>query len=505
MFRNLSKFFFFHSVLVLFFLSACSNDEGSTAGGGTVGGNAITVASVSGVVQKGPFAMGSKVIAYELDGDSLRQTGKAFVGKTDKYGAFELNNVSLASQYAILEGSGYFFNEVTGEKSLGQITLNALVDLKERDHVNINFLTQLEYDRVEYLVTHEGMSVTEAKQKAEEEIVKTFFGVDDSLQFEDLNIFGEGEGDAMLLAMSTLALANNSDGDFSELLAEFSADIEEDGIFDDAKRRAEMADFAAVYLDLAKVRKNVESFDSSKVPDFEKYIYKFWASEYGLGECSKENEGELKVNASKSSGRRTANFVCHEGAWKISLKNNEFKYGTFTDERDGYVYRTTTIGKQTWFAENLRYATKEDILGYFCYDDTQLYCDLYGYHYTHKSVSCPAGWHMPSRDEWQELFDAVGGIEHAATKLRARGAWNANEYPRTLEDKDEFGFSAMPYGVYGFGDEGHSGYFRVSDITLDSLGKEVESSYVVGICDGDSTWVGNARYSTAVSVRCIKD
>lgn len=503
--RNLLKIFFFHFLFVLFFLSGCSDDGESTAGGATIGGNAITVASVSGVAQKGPFAAGSKVIAYELDGDGLRQTGKAFVGKTDKYGAFKLNNVSLASKYAIIEGSGYFFNEVTGEKSSGQITLNAVVDLSERDKVNINLLTQLEYDRIVYLVTHDSLDFAEAKLKAEEEIISTFFGVSDSLKFEDLNIFGNSDGDAMLLAMSTLALVNHSDGDFSEFLAEFSADIEEDGVFDDAKRRAEMADFAAVYLDLAKVRKNVEGFDSSKVPDFEKYIYKFWASEYGLGKCSKENEGEVKKNASKSSGRRMASFVCHDGSWKISLKNPEFKYGSFTDKRDGSVYRTTTIGKQTWFAENLRYATKEDILGYFCYDDVQLYCDLYGYHYTHKSVSCPEGWHMPSRDEWQELFDAVGGIEHAATKLRARGAWNVNEYPRTLEDKDEYGFSAMPYGVYGFGDEGHSGYFRVSDITLDSLGKEVESSYVIGICDGDSTWVGNARYSTAVSVRCLKD
>lgn len=483
---------------------ACS-DSSSTAGGATDGGNAIAEAVVSGVVQKGPFAAGSKIIAYELNGDSLLQTGKAFVGKTDKRGAFKLNNVSLVSQYAILEGSGYFFNEVTGEKSQGQISLNALVDLSNREKVNVNLLTQLEYDRVVYLVTKKGMSVNEAKKQAEREIAKTLFNVEDSYEFEDLNIFGNTDGDAMLLAISALTLANLSDGDFSELLAEFSSDIEEDGSFDDMEKRAEMADFASVYMDLKKVRKNVENFDSSDVPDFEKYIYGFWANEYGLGECSKKNEGTVKENADKNSGRRTASFICEDGSWKILFRNPDYKYGSFTDERDGYTYRTTTIGKQTWFAENLRYAPKEDIVGYFCYDDSELFCKMYGYHYTHKSVSCPEGWHMPSRDEWAELFEAIGGVEKSATKLRARGAWNVNAYPRTIDDKDEFGFSAMPYGVYGFGDEGHSGYFRVSDITLDSLGKEVESSYVIGINDGDSTWVGNARYSTAVSVRCLKD
>lgn len=491
------------SAIAAAFFMGCS-DKDNTAGGATEGGNAISKTSISGVAQKGPFVTGSKVIVYELEGESLAQTGKAFFGRTDKNGAFKLSNVSLASQYAILECTGYFYNEVTGMKSNSQISLNAIEDLSERDQVNINMMTQLEYDRVVYLVANEKMNVSDAKKKAQKELANSFFFGDENVEFENLDIFGPSEKDAMLLAISALTLAGNSDADFAELLADFSSDIE-DGVIENHEKEAQMADFVSVYLDQAQVRKNVEKLSGMEVPGFEKYISSFVEMIYSLGECSEKTEGKIAVNENELSGRRNARFVCTDGAWKITFANPEIKYGSFTDERDGYTYRTTTIGEQTWFAENLRYVSTDGASSRICYDDDPKYCDLYGAYYYYKYVSCPDGWHVPSREEWYVLIDAVGGEKVAASKLRARGAWNVNKYPGVAGDKDEFGFSAMPAGVYRYGGEGHTAFFRTSDYITDSLGRVLNASYVIGLNDADSTWVDNAMHSSAISVRCVQD
>ncbi len=487
-------------------LAGCSDDSEKVSGGATDTGNALSDIRVDGVAQKGPFVEGSFIEVSELSGSSLVQTGRIIKGKVKENGAFSIDNISLVSNYALLVGNGFYVNEVTGEKSESQITLSAVVDLEKRNSVNVNFLTHLEYDRVAHLVKNEKVNFADAKRQAEAEIVKTLFGVNDTLSFEDLDIFGNTEGDAMLLAISVLVLGGRGDADMSELMAKFSTDIAADGSFDNEKIRAEIADYASVFLDMAKVREHVESLSGNSAPDFEKYVYAYWTNEYGLGDCKKDNDGELKKNANEYSGYRTANYICEDGAWKAYLFNPEYKYGSFTDPRNGYTYRTTEIAGKTWFAENLRYVNGQDERreGRYCFNNLEYLCGRFGFWLPYPEVSCPEGWRLPTREDWKDLFELAGGRYGAPAKLRARGAWNVNEHPKLIDDTDEFGFSALPAGVNIFGDIGNVAFFFASNLVKDSLGNEIERVYdaYVNVIEADES---SLALTTEISVRCVKD
>lgn len=79
--------------------------------------------------------------------------------------------------------------------------------------------------------------------------------------------------------------------------------------------------------------------------------------------------------------------------------------GSFIDSRDGQKYNVTTIDGQEWMAENMRY----NVRGSRCVNDMQKLCGIGRYYnFDMAEQVCPSGWHLPTKKEWNNIFDKVG-------------------------------------------------------------------------------------------------
>lgn len=354
---------------------------------------AISLDEVSGVTQKGPFLSGSKVLVREMeDGRTLTQTGNSFNGKIlNDNGEFKINARMLVSQYVMLEATGYYRNEVTGENSNSELTLFAITDVNDRNIVNVNLLTHLEYERVIYLVTQKKMKVRAAKKQAQKEVFDLLnIDATNFSNSEDLNIAGASDEDAALLAFSIILQGDRSVSQLSELLQKIATDMETDGVWDDAAKRSELADFAAAIDSsdrIQRIRTNVKGWGlSSIVPNFEKHVRKFWTTEFGMGECNDENIGKV-VAANK--GIATRRYICRaDSLWHVA---SDFEKDTYqwNDSTDGalkagaitgktYVFDSTGVrngGMKGWreaaYLEGLYGGCNKKLYGAFRYDNKQ--------------------------------------------------------------------------------------------------------------------------------------
>lgn len=201
-------FRFFGTMSVLFLgaaLCACSDDS-NMAGTSEEAEGIVAIANkeLAGVVQKGPFVTGSSIVLKETSASgNFKPTGREFYATTrsDK-GDFKIDGINLESQYVRITATGYYKRERTGENSACQISLNALSDISNRDQVNVNVLTHLEYDRTLKLIK-KGKSFAEAKKQAYQELMKAFYYDDLAENSENLDINNDGDADKALKKISS--------------------------------------------------------------------------------------------------------------------------------------------------------------------------------------------------------------------------------------------------------------------------------------------------------------
>lgn len=166
-----------------------------------------------------------------------------------------------------------------------------------------------------------------------------------------------------------------------------------------------------------------------------------------------------------------------------ALFNTGVTYGTMTDQ-DGNVYKTVTIGTQTWMAENLRttkyndgtsipYVTKDDELSslstgaYWNYDNTSntdtiaTYGRFYNWYAVNTGKLAPKGWRVPTDADWTQLTTYLGGESVAGDKLKEVGT--AHWISPNTGATNETGFTALPGGFSGnylsFNYIGYYGYW----------------------------------------------
>ena len=509
-------------VAVCALVVACTSSNGDGFAGGTSeDAGIIADLNVAGAAQKGPFVKGSEVTVQGIDCKTMKLTGEKFEGevKSDK-GDFEVNDINLSSTCAIFEVSGYYMNEVTGEKTKGELTLRVATDLKNRKNVNVNILTNLEYERVKNLVANKATAFDDAKNQAEIEILAAF-NVDSIAsgvpEFEDLNIFEKGDGNATLLAVSVMMQGDENVDSLARRLERFADDFAEDGKWNDEKTKTEIAEWAAAAKESGKldtIRKNVENMnDGEAVPEFESFVEKSSDALKGNNESSDNTKG--------------------------SYLNPNVDYGEMTDSRDGQVYKTVKVGNQVWMAQNLNYADSvktPSLKGKsWCYKDSSEYCEKYGRLYSWTAAMdsvamaadsqnpqecgydkichlgdnvfqgvCPDGWHLPRKEEWETLIAEMGDSSLTGKALKATSGWNEFKGENGNGD-DTYGFSALPAGrwyAYGkdFIEAGDYAYFWSSYQDTET------SAYVMGLLyKNDNALMGSYDMNSGVSIRCLKD
>jgi uncharacterized protein (TIGR02145 family) len=199
--------------------------------------------------------------------------------------------------------------------------------------------------------------------------------------------------------------------------------------------------------------------------------------------------------------------------------------GTVTDV-DGNVYPTITIGKQEWMTANLKTTKYSDgsaipnvtaasdwaglgSAAYAFYDNDVANKDVVGALYNWYAVQtgklCPAGWSVPSDDNWSALAATLGGKSFAGGRMKEAGTahWPSPNTGAT----NESGFSALPAGCRtltgSFVFKGENAIWWSSSQKTLSLPL---TSYSWDVDDTSTSTAGTAsQWQFGDSIRCLRN
>jgi uncharacterized protein (TIGR02145 family) len=244
----------------------------------------------------------------------------------------------------------------------------------------------------------------------------------------------------------------------------------------------------------------------------------------------------VRAYATSSTETVYGNLVSFQTFANTINFNPGLTYGTMTDI-DGNVYKTITIGSQTWMAENLRtthYRNGDAVenvtdnvpwyeltTGAYCqYENNASISVTYGLLYNWYAVSdarnlAPVGWRVPTHADWDILIkyldptaniNATGSIGTdigGSLKEATLAHWQSPNAGAT----NSSGFTALPGGFRensnnngNFFDNGGSADFWTSTMANPNEADFIWISYY-----GQDIYIGSNWMAHGFSVRCVKN
>lgn len=290
---------------------------------------------------------------------------------------------------------------------------------------------------------------------------------------------------------SSSSLKKEIDSSSSETVTESSSSKKDDGLSSSKEEKSSSSEIkeqssSSIIEDLSSSSETGNLSSSSETEGLN--------SSSDAEELSSSSEVEKHSSSSvSSSSYDNPTPVMPSGTYDCSVYkcvtteflNQDFlaqgKYGEILDIRDKKVYKTSQIGNQVWMAQNLNYIYKipkgDKRVTYenYCLFEESSLCPYYGREYSWAAAMdsagvfsntakdcgygksctitstynrnnprgvCPEGWHVPTKKNFEDLFEYVGGADIASRELRATTGWELKGVDYSGDDS--YGFSLIP-------------------------------------------------------------
>jgi uncharacterized protein (TIGR02145 family) len=220
--------------------------------------------------------------------------------------------------------------------------------------------------------------------------------------------------------------------------------------------------------------------------------------------------------------------------WTVKIDNNGEIYpvkinsdsmflcgGRVKDARDGREYRTVEIGGACWMGENLnagtmlskgQLPTDNKITEKYCYGNEETNCNTYGGLYIWEEMMgykhaegltgiCPAGWHLPTDEDWQRMEIFLGMAEGEADST----GWRGKDTGTKLKSGGTSGFNALFGGYYYtgqgsfIGENTYSVFWTSSEFDVNTAWQRFLYKEKIGVSRT------NGVKSNGYSIRCVED